>query len=233
MRKVIISLAALLLLVSCGSARYSSSGFKPIDVREFAFIQPCACIDKNWIDGTFYDQPETDKAAQTVADVVNAERFPFSEMIRADYYEDGVNADILQWAKTLPGIKAKNSGRLRIPKSLMTMLDGTQDRYAVFIYSYGYVTTVDAYQKEKREKAISHAVDIVAENLTGVKGLTNPSQNYTPKNPYGNEMVCVVIDKQEECVVSYRKQTAFFPSHPTDYEDVSKMLHKLLKDYIR
>lgn len=78
----------------------------------------------------------------------------------------------------------------------MTMLDGTQDRYAVFIYSYGYVTTVDAYQKEKREKAISHAVDIVAENLTGVKGLTNPS-------------------------------------HPTDYEDVSKMLHKLLKDYIR
>lgn len=58
--------------------------------------------------------------------------------------------------------------------------------FAVFIFTYGYVTSVDAYEKEERS------------------------------------------------VVYYRKQNApMFNSHPTDYEDVSKMLHKLLKDFIK
>lgn len=44
----------------------------------------------------------------------------------------------------------------------------------------------------------------------------------------------VVIDKQERSVVYYKKQKApMFNSHPTDYEDVSKMLHKLLRDFIK
>ena len=47
-------------------------------------------------------------------------------------------------------------------------------------------------------------------------------------------MLCVVIDKQDRSVVYYKKQKApMFNSHPTDYEDVSKMLHKLLKDFIQ
>lgn len=40
------------------------------------------------------------------------------------------------------------------------------------------ISSVEAYEKEKRDKAISRAVDAVAEELTGVKGVTNPSQNY-------------------------------------------------------
>lgn len=51
---------------------------------------------------------------------------------------------------------------------------------------------------------------------------------------HNNEMLCVVIDKQERSVVYYKKQPSpMFNSHPTDYEDVSKMLHKLLKDFIK
>ena len=65
------------------------------------------------------------------------------------------------------------------------------------IYTYGYVTSVEAYEKEKRDKAISHAVDAVAEELTGIKGLTNPTQNYNVDIPYYNEMLCVVVDKEE------------------------------------
>lgn len=46
-------------------------------------------------------------------------------------------------------------------------------------------------------------------------------------------MVCVVIDKQEQKVIYYAKQTPTFASYPKDNVDVSNLLHKLLKDFIR
>ncbi len=225
----------LVALFAFGSFLTASagSGFKVKAIPEFAFFQPCACIDMYYTDGGYYSQPQTDKAARMVADIIESERFPFSEMIPADYYNDGVNADALKWAKILAETKPKDVGRLKVPKSLLAMLGESEDRYGVFIYTYGYVTSVDAYEKEKRDKAISRAVDAVAEGITGIKGLTNPSQNYSPDIPYNNEMLCVVIDKEERSVVYSKKQPApLFNSHPTDYEDVSKMLHKLLKDFI-
>ena len=233
MKRVIIAMTALLVLASCGTTRHSS-GIKMKEIKEFAFIQPCAHIDMFWTDGGYYNQPNTDLAAQMVTNVINSERFPFSEMIPADYYaKDGANNDALQWAAGLPNIKASDIDRMRVPKSLIKLLGNNKERYGVFIYTYGYVTSVEAYEKEKREKEFSKAVDDLAESLTGVKGLTNPSRDYTPNTPYGNEMVCVVIDKEENRLVYYAKKTPSFPSHPTDDEDVRNMLHDLLKDFIR
>lgn len=230
--KRILLVSALMLFV--GTFASAGPGFKIKDVKEFAIFQPCAYIDMYYTDGGYYSQPQTDKAAQIVIDIIEAERFPFSDMISADYYGDGANADALKWANVLAQTKPKDAFRLKVPKSLIEKLNESEDRYGVFIFTYGYVTSVDAYEKEKRDKAISRAVDAVAEGITGVKGLTNPSQNYTPDIPYNNEMVCVVIDKEERSVVYYKKQNApMFNSHPTDYEDVSKMLHKLLKDFIK
>lgn len=233
MKKLALVLATLFAVGTFMPAS-AGPGFKVKDVDEFLFFQPCACIDMYYTNGGFYSQPQTDKAAGIVADIINVERFPFSEMVPADYYGDGANADALKWARVLAETKPKDAARLRVPKSLIAQLNESKDRYGVFIYTYGYVTSVDAYEKEKRDKAISKAVDTVAEELTGVKGLTNPTQNYTPDIPYNNEMLCVVIDKQDRSVVYYKKQKApMFNSHPTDYEDVSKMLHKLLKDFIQ
>lgn len=230
MRKLAIALAALFAV---GTPAIAGPGFKIKDVQEFAFFQPCGCIDMYYTDGGYYSQPQTDKAAGIVADIINTERFPFSEMIPADYYNDGPNADAFKWAQVLSQTKPKDATRLRVPKSLLALMNESEDRYGVFIYTYGYVTSVEAYEKEKRDKAISHAVDAVAEELTGIKGLTNPSMNYTADIPYNNEMVCVVIDKEERSVVYFKKQPSpLFNSHPTDLEDVSKMLHKLLKDFI-
>ncbi len=76
-------------------------------------------------------------------------------------------------------------------------------------------------------------IDKAAEKLIGVSGITNPSQIYTPNDPYGNYMLCVVIDKQEERVIHYVQEVPVFASHPKNNEDVSKLLHKLLKDFIR
>ncbi len=145
MRKIIFAITALFAL---GSFLTASAGpaFKIKDVSEFTYLQPCGCIDLFHTDGGYYSQYHTDKATQIVADIIDAERFPFSDMIPADYYDDGANASI----------------------------------------------------------------------------------------PYYNEMLCAVIDKEERSVVYFKKQDApLFSSHPTDYEDVSKMLHKLLKGFIR
>lgn len=233
MRKIILAITALFAL---GSFLTASAGpaFKIKDVSEFTYLQPCGCIDLFHTDGGYYSQYHTDKATQIVADIIDAERFPFSDMIPADYYDDGTNADILKWAKILAETKPKDVARLKIPKSLIALLEDSENRYGVLIYTYGYVTSAEAYEKEKREKAISKAVDTVAESLTGIKGLTNPTQSYNASIPYYNEMLCVVIDKEERSVVYFKKQDApLFSSHPTDYEDVSKMLHKLLKGFIR
>ena len=173
MKKLALVLATLFAVGTFMPAS-AGPGFKVKDVDEFLFFQPCACIDMYYTNGGFYSQPQTDKAAGIVADIINVERFPFSEMVPADYYGDGANADALKWARVLAETKPKDAARLRVPKSLIAQLNESEDRYGVFIYTYGYVTSVDAYEKEKRDKAISKAVDTVAEELTGVKGLTNP-----------------------------------------------------------
>ncbi len=230
MKRIVIAVMALLTLASCGTTRYSTN-VKIANIREFAFIQPCSYMDLFDTDGGYYSQYYSDKAAQTVVDVINSERFPFSEMLPADYTE--TNSDALAWAKILVDIKRSQLDRMKVPKSLITLLQGSQDRYGVFIYTRGYLTTNEAYEQEKREKATSKVIDNVAEKLTGIQGLTNPSRNYTPNDPYGNEILCVVIDKEEGRLVYYAKKTPTFSSHPTDNGDVSDMLHDLLKDFIR
>lgn len=230
MKRIVIAVMALLTLASCGTTRYSTN-VKIANIREFAFIQPCSYMDLFDTDGGYFSQYYSDKAAQTVVDVINSERFPFSEMLPADYTE--ANSDALAWAKILVDIKRSQLDRMKVPKSLITLLQGSQDRYGVFIYTRGYLTTNEAYEQEKREKATSKVIDNVAEKLTGIQGLTNPSRNYTPNDPYGNEILCVVIDKEEGRLVYYAKKTPTFSSHPTDNGDVSDMLHDLLKDFIR
>ena len=230
MNKHVVFLLALIAFASCGTTRYST-GVKIADIREFAFIQPCSRMDLFDTNGGYYSQHYTDKAAQTVENVINSERFPFSEMIPADYL--GENNDALSWANILVDIKRSQLDRMKVPKSLIKLLKDSQDRYGIFIYTHGYLTTKAAYEQEKLEKATSKAIDDVAEKLTGIQGLTNPSRNYTPSDPYGNEMICVVIDKEEERLVYYAKKTPTFASHPTDNEDVSNMLHDLLKDFIK
>lgn len=233
MKKIIPFIAVLLCIVctSCGSSRYTASGINLHQIQEFAFLKPCAYMVLYETDGGYYNQNNTDIATQVITTVINSERFPFSEVMEADY--QGADKDALEWAKGLRDIKTSQVERLRVPKSILSRLEGSKDRYGLFIYSYGYNMTQEAYDRERLSKAASKVIDTAAEKITGVGGLTNPSRIYTPSDPYGNEMVCLVIDKQEQRVIYYAKQTPTFASHPKDNADVSKLLHKLLKDFIR
>ncbi len=221
----------LLTLVSCGNARYTSSGTKVSDIREFAFLKPCAYMVLYDTDGRSLSETNIEIATNTITRIINSERFPFTDVMEADY--QGEDQDAMEWAWLLTDIKQSQIDRMRIPKSILKRMDGVDNRYGLFIYSLGYTTTVDAYNQERITKAASKVVDKVAEELTGISGLTNPSGIYTPNDPYGNLMVCVVIDKQEQRIIYYNKQNPTFASHPKDDDDVSELLHKLLKDFIR
>lgn len=152
-------------------------------------------------------------------------------MLPADY--QGEDSETLKWAKNLVDIKKNQVDRLRVPKSILKRMEGVDNRYGILIYSRGYNMTQEAYDKERLSKAASQVIDKAAESITGIGGLTNPSRSYIPSDPYGNSMVCVVIDKVEKRVIYYAQEIPTFASHPKDNADVSKLLHKLLKDFIR
>lgn len=225
-------LLVLLALVSCGSARYTGSGSSQVsNIQEFAFLKPCSYMVFYDTDGGSYSQQSSDVATDVISQIINLERFPFTEMLPADY--EGEDSETMTWARNLVDLKKNQVDRLRVPKSLLKRMESVDNRYGVLIYSRGYTMSQEAYDRERRIKAASKLIDKAAEKLTGISGLTNPSQSYIPDDPYGNYMVCVVIDKQEQRVIYYAQQVPTFASHPKDNADVSKLLHKLLKDFIR
>jgi hypothetical protein len=226
-----IFLLALLALMSCGSTRYATSGTKMSEIQEFAFLKPCAYMVFYDTDGGTYNQANTDIATNTIINVINSERFPFTDVLPADY--QGEDSDVVTWAKNLDELKKSQVSRLRVPKSILKRMASVENRYGILIYSRGYNMSQDAYDKERLGKAASKIIDKAAESLTGIGGLTNPSRIYTPSDPYGNYMICVVIDKEEQRVVYYAQENPTFASHPKDNADVSKLLHDLLKDFIR
>ena len=212
-------LLVLLALVSCGSARYTGSGSSQVsNIQEFAFLKPCSYMVFYDTDGGSYSQQSSDVATDVISQIINYE---------------GEDSETMTWALNLVDLKKNQVDRLRVPKSLLKRMESVDNRYGVLIYSRGYTMSQEAYDRERRTKAASKLIDKAAEKLTGISGLTNPSQSYIPNDPYGTYMVCVVIDKQEQRVIYYAQQVPTFASHPKDNADVSKLLHKLLKDFIR
>ncbi len=235
--KKILSLIAMMTLAltaleSCGPARYTQSGTNLSSVQEFAFIEPYAYMVLYGDDGKgYYNENDSRKASQLITSIVESERFPFSDVIPADF--DGDNSDIRKWVTNFDENTASRADRLRVPKSLRTLVKNSGHRYGIVIYSYGYTQTVQGYQTEKLEKAASRVIDKAIESLTGISGLTNPSKNYYVSDPYGNLMYCAVVDVEEDRVVNFVREVPTFGSHPLESTYVSDLLHKLLKDFIR
>ena len=231
-QRLLIGFIALILAAACGPSRYTSSSFNLASVPEYAFIEPYSYIILYGDDGKgYYNEESSATATNIISNIINSERFPFSDMIPADY--DGENEDIQKWMRTFPDVDPSKADRLRVPKSLKKMLDKSGLRYGVVIYSYGYVQTKKGYQKEKVEKAASKVIDTAIEKLTGISGLTTPSRDYSVSSPYGNVLYCAVIDGETDRVVHFVNETPTFASHPGENSYVSELLHKLLKEFIR
>lgn len=230
--KTLLALLTLLALTACGASRHTASDVNLAAIPEYAFIQPYSFIVCYGDDGKgVYDEDDSQKATTLISNIINSERFPFSDMIRADYA--GANVDIQNWFRTLEDVDPEKASRLRVPKSLRKLIDDSGLRYGIVVYSYGYTQTKVGYQREKVEKAAGKVIDKAVESLTGIRGLTNPSQNYSVGDPYGNVMYCAVIDGETDRVVHFVKEVPTFASHPTESGDVSELLHKLLKEFVR
>ena len=231
-QRLLIGFIAFILAAACGPSRYTSSSFNLASVPEYAFIEPYSYIILYGDDGKgYYNEESSATATNIISNIINSERFPFSDMIPADY--DGENEDIQKWMRTFPDVDPSKADRLRVPKSLKKMLDKSGLRYGVVIYSYGYVQTKKGYQKEKVEKAASKVIDSAIEKLTGISGLTTPSRDYSVSSPYGNVLYCAVIDGETDRVVHFVNETPTFASHPGENSYVSELLHKLLKEFMR
>ena len=230
--KTLLALLTLLALTACGASRHTASDVNLAAIPEYAFIQPYSFIVCYGDDGKgAYDEDDSKKATTLISNIINSERFPFSDMIRADYA--GANVDIQNWFRTLEDVDPEKASRLRVPKSLRKLIDDSGLRYGIVVYSYGYTQTKVGYQREKLEKAAGKVIDKAVESLTGIRGLTNPSQNYSVGDPYGNVMYCAIIDGETDRVVHFVKEVPTFASHPTESGDVSELLHKLLKEFVR
>ena len=230
--KTLLALLTLLALTACGASRHTASDVNLAAIPEYAFIQPYSFIVCYGDDGKgAYDKDDSQKATTLISNIINSERFPFSDMIRADYA--GANVDIQNWFRTLEDVDPEKASRLRVPKSLRKLVDDSGLRYGIVVYSYGYTQTKVGYQREKLEKAAGKVIDKAVESLTGIRGITNPSQNYSVGDPYGNVMYCAVIDGETDRVVHFVKEVPTFASHPTESGDVSELLHKLLKEFVR
>lgn len=230
--KTLLALLTLLALTACGASRHTASDVNLAAIPEYAFIQPYSFIVCYGDDGKgAYDEDDSQKATTLISNIINSERFPFSDMIRADYA--GANVDIQNWFRTLEDVDPEKASRLRVPKSLRKLIDDSGLRYGIVVYSYGYTQTKVGYQREKLEKAAGKVIDKAVESLTGIRGITNPSQNYSVGDPYGNVMYCAVIDGETDRVVHFVKEVPTFASHPTESGDVSELLHKLLKEFVR
>ena len=145
---LIISLTALFLVAACGPSRYTNSNVNLASVPEYAFIEPYSYIVLYGDDGKgYYNEQSSAQATNIITNLINSERFPFSDMIPADY--DDANSDIAKWLRTFPDVDPSKADRLRVPKSLKRMLDQSGLRYGIVIYSYGYVQTKAGYQREK------------------------------------------------------------------------------------
>lgn len=230
--KTLLALLTLLALTACGASRHTASDVNLAAIPEYAFIQPYSFIVCYGDDGKgAYDEDDSQKATTLISNIINSERFPFSDMIRADYA--GANVDIQNWFRALEDVDPEKASRLRVPKSLRKLIDDSGLRYGIVVYSYGYTQTKVGYQREKLEKAAGKVIDKAVESLTGIRGITNPSQNYSVADPYGNILFCAVIDGETDRVVHFVKEVPTFASHPTESGDVSELLHKLLKEFVR
>ena len=173
--RLMLGIAALLLLTACGPSRYTSSTSNLSSIPEFAFVEPYSYIVLYGDDGKgYYNESSSQGATRIISNIINSERFPFSDMIAADY--DGENEDIKNWLRTFPDVDPAKADRLRVPKSLRRILDKSGLRYGIVIYSYGYEQTKAGYQREKVEKAAGTTTSI----LLTATSFTAPSSTERP-----------------------------------------------------
>ena len=237
----VVSVAAA--ISSCGPVKYSSSvklNLKSVD--EYAFIEPVADIlYYNNRNKPVYDPELSDEAADLIASLVSAQRYPFSDVIDLDY--DRSDSKIRKWIQNIGSVSTSRLDRVKVPKELLKVIEDSGHRYGVVIFSSGYIRSREAIRYEETQEAIGNVIGaaitaIVNSNKKDSdKDKDKKDTSYRPysnsqnKTPYDCNMYCVVIDSESDEIIHYIHPIPFFEKDPLDGSDMDTMLSRLLSDF--
>lgn len=219
-----------LALVSCGPSRYTSSSVNLASIDEFAFVEPLAYITyTNDQNEPFYDPDLSRQAAGKIETIISSERYPFSDVIKVDYDEEGT---LRKWVSNLSDVDVSRAERLRVPNKLENLIKDSGHRYGIVIYSFGYIQSAKAREYERMKKSVRRLVDHAIEKITEKKVYSSASDTYM-SSPYGNSMYCAIIDAEKGQIVHFVEEIPFLASHPIDGSDVNERLRSMLKEFYK
>ena len=219
--------AALLVVSSCGPARYSST-FNPKMIGEYALIEPYShVLYSNERNQPRYDAGLSKNASALLRSVIESERYPFTHSIRMDYR--GSDASVADWLDSFTDINVSRAGRLRVPDHLIRVISESGHRYGIVFYSFGHIQSEEGRRLEEMERATVRVIEKIADKIAEKK--SNPT--YIPRTePYNNKIYYAVIDAETGGILDMACENSFFYSNPTNASDVRNILSSLLKTFV-
>ena len=211
--------AALLMLASCMTSRYTSD-INVSQIDEIAFFQPRA-IQFFFATKTSFREESLSAASETLMeDLITSYRYPFSDKIAMDYADK--DRDVAKWIDGFSDLEVSDAKRLRVPRSLHDKIVESGHRYGIVVHSYGYIQSQEMYDQERFDKLVE---DIV-------RTLFNQTPRYATIEQYGNALYAAVIDSQTDRVI-YFSRVLSNADHPLSRACVGGQMKKLLKDFER
>ena len=219
--------AALLVVSSCGPARYSSN-FNPKLIGEYALIEPYSqVLYYNERNQPRYDAGLSEDAAFLLKNVIESERYPFTRTIRMDY--QGSDAAVADWLDTFTDMNVSRAGRLRVPDHLIRTISKSGHRYGIVFYSFGHIQSEEGRRLEEMERATVRMVEKIADKIAEKKS----QPTYIPRTePYNNKIYYAVIDAETGGILDMACENSLFYSDPTSASDVRNILSRLLKPFV-
>lgn len=221
-KKILVTMVGILLaatlFTSCGTT-YSASGTNVSKIDELAFIEPKSLM-------YYFDSPKSGyldsslvaASEQLVADIITSSRYPFTDLVAADYKGEG--ASIAKWIDRFSDLESSDIPRLKVPKALTELIKSTGHRYGIVVHAYGYIKSNDTYDQEKLEELVGNIIRTVFDE----------PKRYTAGDRTGNALYTAVIDTQTDRVI-YFNSVLSNADHPLSRRDVGNQMKSLLKKF--
>jgi hypothetical protein len=219
---IVLSVAVILLaaamLSSCGTT-YTAAGTNVSKIDELALIEPRSII-------FYFDNPKSgyrdeslsDASEQLVTEILTSTRYPFTDIVLADY--EGNGKSIAKWIDVFSDLGSSDIKKLRVPKALSELIKSTGHRYGIVVHAYGFIESNEAYNAEKTAELVGNVI----------RTLFDEPKQYTAGDQVGNALYAAVIDTQTDRVI-YFNSVLSNADHPLSRRDVSVQMRNLLKKF--
>ena len=217
MRKLILAIAALTLLFSCGTSRVAVSEEEKEQkvIDSLVLIRPWTNIAFLDGEGKFHHNDSLSRVSESVlVPVLQNSEFPIKHYLDIDYSEK--NTELRKYLNWSIRASAEQAMQVALTDSICNLVLSCGYRYGLVLISTGFERDKKS-QKKKMAGAIGMGI------LTGVLTLGTVSAYYVPYR-HGSNIFLSVIDAQEKRVLLLAKNT------PNDY---SPFEQRYLEDQVQ